>query len=266
MAFWSGETLLSRCPSENLISDFDKNQIDCNSYTLRMGEHYFCTGDGSRVWERATKKKLSVGGTFVIPPGQFAFLETKDRIKVPDDAMAFISMKAKIKFQGLINVSGFHVDPGYSGRLIFSVYNGGPSAVHLEEGMDLFLIWFAQLDRKSAFVRKDGSEKTISNDLIKGMSHEMYSLHSIYQDIAALKVSMKVQAYIFGAATTVLVGLLIATANFIFQHGIDKLIDPNGSSTTTTQTTTTGAPASPNTPGNQQMPPATTPQPAQPSH
>ena len=61
-------------------------------------------------------------------PGQFAFLLTDEIVEVPDSAMALISIKAKIKWRGLINVSGFHVDPGFKGRLIFSVYNAGPGA------------------------------------------------------------------------------------------------------------------------------------------
>ena len=50
---------------------------------------------------------------FTIPPGQFAFLLTEEVVSVPPDALAFISIRAKTKFRGLVNVSGFHVDPGY---------------------------------------------------------------------------------------------------------------------------------------------------------
>jgi dCTP deaminase len=45
----------------------------------------------------------------------------------------------------LINVSGFHVDPGYKGNLVFSVYNAGSSQISLSAGEPCFLIWFADL-------------------------------------------------------------------------------------------------------------------------
>jgi dCTP deaminase len=48
---------------------------------------------------------------------------------------------------GLINVSGFHVDPGFYGKLIYAVYNAGPSEIHLSRGTEMFLIWFADLDK-----------------------------------------------------------------------------------------------------------------------
>ena len=46
------------------------------------------------------------------PPGQFAFLLTKEVVSVPADALAFISIRVKTKFRGLVNVSGW---PGCNG-------------------------------------------------------------------------------------------------------------------------------------------------------
>ena len=48
--------------------------------------------------------------------------------------MAFISIKAKLKFRGLVNVSGFHIDPGYRGKIIFAVFNAGPQPILLRRG------------------------------------------------------------------------------------------------------------------------------------
>src|SRR5205823_733573 len=58
-----------------------------------------------------------------------------------------ISIKASIKFRGLVNVSGFHVDPGFRGRLKFSVYNAGSQNIVLSRHQPAFLIWFSDLDR-----------------------------------------------------------------------------------------------------------------------
>ena len=50
---------------------------------------------------------------------------TKESIEVPLDALGLISIRSKYKLKGLINVSGFHVDPGFRGSLVFAVYNAG---------------------------------------------------------------------------------------------------------------------------------------------
>jgi dCTP deaminase len=123
MSFWSGERLLA---NKSVIVPFIENQVDCNSYTLRMGSCYCRTADRESGIEQK-KTFLADQDSFLIPPGQFAYLLSKEEVAIPNNAMAFISMRTGIKFQGLINVSGFHVDPGYRGKLIYAVYNASPS-------------------------------------------------------------------------------------------------------------------------------------------
>jgi len=119
-------------------------------------------------------------------------------------------MKATIKFKGLINVSGFHVDPGFKGHLIYSVYNAGPSAIHLERGMDMFLIWYADLDNASNnYVRTKEGHKTISPTLINNISGEILSLHDLSNEIKGLKDKV-FRFLLIGGVLLSLFGLLMA--------------------------------------------------------
>jgi dCTP deaminase len=177
MAFWSGEKLLQ---NSHVIVPFSNQQIDCNAYTMRMGNCYYRTAEQETGHEQK-KTFLSNGESFLIPAGQFAYLLSKERVEIPYNTIAFISMRTGIKFQGLINVSGFHVDPGYKGKLIYAVYNASPSPVQICEGDPIFKIWFCELDRTSAhpYVFKGEGFDDIGNDLIKGMSKEILSLQSL---------------------------------------------------------------------------------------
>jgi dCTP deaminase len=178
MPFWSGEALEERLP--DLIRPFDSGAIDCAAYTLRVGHEVYISPDREIAEpSRHTKKTLSEGQGFAIPPGQFGFLCTAERIKVPENALAFISIKARLKFSGLINISGFHVDPGCEGALLFSVMNAGPKPLHLEQGQPLFLIWYADLDRVTERKKqpKDGFTG-IDTDQINKISGEILSLQS----------------------------------------------------------------------------------------
>src|SRR4051794_24193557 len=180
MAFWSGETLLTRLPS--LIHPFEPNKIDCAAYTLRVGsEVYISPSESEQDANKITIRKLTDDEAFAIPSGQFAFLLTKEKIAVPNDSIAFISMKSGVKLRGLVNVSGFHVDPGYSGYLVFAVFNAGPKAVHLKQGEDCFLIWYAALDNpNSTKVRPAGvSHSAISTDLVTKISGEVMSFDGL---------------------------------------------------------------------------------------
>lgn len=183
-AFWSGEKLRD---TQSVVDGFDPNQIDVNSYNLRMGSVYFKTADETGVPQG--KVPLSPKQCFLIPPGQFAFLLTKESIAVPSDAMAFISMRTRIKYQGLINVSGFHVDPGYKGHLIYAVYNASPSPIQICEDDQAFKIWFCSLDRASnlPYIYSGKEITDIDNELVRGMSREVLSLQGLSDKIRTLQ-------------------------------------------------------------------------------
>ncbi|MDC4794241.1 hypothetical protein NQ839_18835, partial [Acinetobacter baumannii] len=131
---------------------------------------------------------------FIIPKGQFALLITEEIVHVPSDAIAFISFKAKYKYKGLINVSGFHVDPGWRGRLTFSVYNAGPSDVVLEKGNPFALIWYADLDRAGAsqteyedYFKDEPPVLSITSNKVSDMSGDIFSPFKLKKEIDDIK-------------------------------------------------------------------------------
>lgn len=178
MPFWSGEKLKERLPA--LVEPFETEAIDCAAYTLHVGFEVYISPD-SKISDsnRHTKQKLSPSQAFTIPPGQFGFVMTSETVAVPDDALAFISIKARMKFRGLINISGFHVDPGYRGQLLFSVWNAGPKPLHLEQGQPLFLIWFADLDRVTDSKKDRTGLNSLEPNFVNGISGEILSLQAL---------------------------------------------------------------------------------------
>jgi dCTP deaminase len=181
-SFWSGETLIERLP--DLIKPFTPERVDCAAYTLAIGpEVYVSPTDQTADPSSVTVRRLTADEGFTIPPGQFAFLLSEEIVSVPPDALAFISIRAKSKFRGLVNVSGFHVDPGYKGQLTFAVFNAGPVTIHLRRGQSIFLIWYANLDRSTAY-RKDGEVRTgIDTELVTSVSGELLSFAGLSKKI-----------------------------------------------------------------------------------
>jgi len=153
--FWGGERLKARL--DTLVSGYHQDRVDRAAYRLRIGSEIYISPTGAPDDPR-NKPKMQLNPTqgFTIPAGQFGFILTEETVKVPNEAIAFISIRAKYKFRGLVNVSGFHVDSGYEGRLIFSIFNAGPGPVHLSRGEECFLIWYADLDQPSDTQPKKG--------------------------------------------------------------------------------------------------------------
>jgi dCTP deaminase len=198
--FWSGETLKVRFA--DVITYGDERLIDCAAYTMRVGSEYYVTpSDQTPDVKSRSLKSLAEGEAFTIPPGQFAYLITHEQVQVPLDALGFISIRPRIKWRGLVNVSGFHVDPGYRGRLTFAVYNAGPTPIHMRQGDPTFLIWFAQLDRMTASAKKPVTDDVpgisrMDVNILNPISGELYSLEGLAKKMQAAndKVDARVTA------------------------------------------------------------------------
>lgn len=221
MAFWSGETLAQKLPT--LVNPFAPTAIDCAAYTLHVGAEVYVSPDKDiAAPSRHTKQRLNAQDGFTIPPGQFAFLTTQETVEVPDDAIAFISIKARLKFSGLVNISGFHVDPGYKGNLVFSVLNAGPKPLHLTEGQPLFLIWYADLDRQTREKKKPGDGLSgITPAMINGISGEILSLQSLSDKQRALESDLnqklqrqRTEVTVLRVLVMLLIGLAIGVVSW----------------------------------------------------
>jgi len=178
--FWSGKSIETK--GNSLVQPFSKNSIDCAAYKLRIGPEIYVTPHvGVSDSHTVTKRKLSDSESFTIPAGQFAFLLTEESLTIPYTQIGFISIRAQIKFKGLVNVSGFHVDPGYTGRLIFSVFNAGPAPLHLQRGEEIFLLWIADLDQCASldYAKSDSPREDIPNKLINSIPGEIHSFQSL---------------------------------------------------------------------------------------
>jgi dCTP deaminase len=158
VAFLAKKEIRERIERGELIANpqvqFKEKQLHQSSYDLRLGPEIYVVEESS---PRLLKEEQPYAS---LPPGQFAILTTLEEINIPNDLMAFISVRSKFKFEGLVNISGFHVDPSFKGRLRFGVQNVGPTDIHLKLGVPLFSIFFAELSSKEIGTSRD-EEKDI---------------------------------------------------------------------------------------------------------
>jgi dCTP deaminase len=152
---------------------------------------------------------------------QFALLLTEEHVAVPSDAIGFISIKAGIKFRGLVNVSGFHVDPGFRGRLKFSVYNAGTNNVVLERGRPTFLLWYSDLGQATEDVYRGShqGQKGLTGDDVGRLQGDVASpsalgqrLEELRQELTRHEHKFNLTAWIFGVVLAALLGGLITVA------------------------------------------------------
>jgi dCTP deaminase len=239
--FWTTETMTQRLPQ--LITPYNDARVRNCSYELGLGSQVFVTGDDK------AKRVIEPGTQIVIPPGQFANLLTEETVRVPNDAIGLISMKFTLKQPGLVNVSGFHVDPGYEGKLLFSVYNAGPQSVPITSGTPAFLLWYCSLDQVTANLYDKPARENVTDADVKHLVGAVSSPQELARRVEKLEDRLRIGAWVIGAVATAAISIGVGRA----------LLDDGGGKSTTNSTTTTVSPSTSTTADTGSPTPTTVP-------
>ena len=209
--FWSTATMRMRLP--DLVEPYDENRIENCAYELAMGNQFHVTEPRSS-WGKLRVKHAD--GEYVnIPPGQFAQLLVKEYIKIPNDALGLISMKSRFKMSGLVNVSGFHVDPGYEGNLVFAVFNAGSSPIVIRQDEPTFLIWYASLDEPTddLYSGAQKGKRDISSDHLSKLKGPTYNPTALVERVSRLEATTNFWRRIIAG---VIIGLILLVLGMVF--------------------------------------------------
>jgi dCTP deaminase len=184
---------------------FVESQAGGASYDLTLGSEVY-------ISEKEYPEILTQDQPYVsLPRGQFALLMTDEQVEMPSNYLGMISIRFSIKKRGLINVSGFHVDPGFKGRIIFSVFNAGPSDVVLKYKDPVFMIFFFRLEH-DAKPYPDTGYKDLPVDLVTSLKGTSTSLSGVDERVSKLETTYR----IFWGILIALIGALIA----LFVRGV----------------------------------------------
>ncbi|NPV93097.1 MAG: hypothetical protein HPY50_20220 [Firmicutes bacterium] len=183
------------------IECFEEKCFNAWEYDLRMGNEYY-------IASNELPNKLEENEMLVISPGEFALLITEEYLNLELDVMAFITIRFGLKKKGLINVSGFHVDPGYEGNLMFSVFNAGPNDIVIRRKEPIFMIFFQRLPQEIEKKTRSPIEFVSSNDVesIKGKS---ITLTKNADRLEKLEFHFKVITWLVALLTTGAIGAIV---------------------------------------------------------
>lgn len=170
-------------------------------YKLRLGNQAYLSTDD-------TPRRLKPGEFITIKPGDFALLITKEDLDIPSNVMAFISMRFDYKQKGLINVSGFHVDPKYQGKLIFSAFNAGPRDIVLRESDRVFMIFFEKLKGEIEGKGPEGYDY-IPAELVEQIRGKSATLASNATRLDKLEFYLKVVGGILITILSLILGVIL---------------------------------------------------------
>jgi dCTP deaminase len=260
MSFWSSQRIEAEQGKTPIVEPFNADRIQQGAYELSLSDDALITPDKESCFQQAIDlmrpsfERSPEDGSLrrvnpmalTIPPGQFALVYTKEKVTIPANIICFISVKAKIKLKGLVNVSGFHVDPGYSGRLKFSLYNAGNKPICLTFGEPCFLIWFATLDAatRDPYDNKHYHSKQngITAEDREQMSEASTSPAALDQRLKHLEQRINIfMAFTAAVMVAVFIPILIGVINILMQRWFAAPDKHEQQNTYQYQTNTTGA-------------------------
>lgn len=168
-----------------------------------------CLGREVFLSSGETVRYLDGNESLTIESGDFALMLTEESLALPPTHMGMITLRMRYKALGLINVSGFHVDPGYRGHLIFAVYNAGPRPVTVRRGDPLFKIIFHQMTDSDEPAPEPGYE-SIPADMMTGLQGPRVSMHALQQEVDKLKEKVQLLLAVVGSLAATIIGAGIA--------------------------------------------------------
>jgi hypothetical protein len=139
----SENEMSTRVARGELIEYASTSSIEGVKYDFLLGPDVLLPGGGPL---HADSSGESQGRRLLLMPGSLAYVLTKERLKLPKDVKAELSPKRKMSHAGILVLGGFCVDPGYTGRLLFALFNYSTSPFLLRPGKKLIAAQFYQLD------------------------------------------------------------------------------------------------------------------------
>ncbi|WP_156419860.1 dCTP deaminase domain-containing protein [Aureimonas sp. N4] len=229
MSFWS----LSRWQSEapNIVESPGNHEVEFKDgcFRLSLGDEAYTSCANAKDLRHDFEKQ----SVLTLDPGQFAYLITLERLHMPLNSIGLINVRTDLKLEGLINVSGFHADPGYCGKLVFGVFNAGPRAICLSRRDRIFRLWIVDYDGTTEEKVTKGYE-AIPRSLIQNLVGSYPSSFLLQQQIndQAQRLA-KLEGGRFKSGLTVAILILLITPFIIslytavFAPLLSKTITPN---------------------------------------
>jgi dCTP deaminase len=175
---------------------YDPKCLQQSSYDLRLGKEAYIVGSDAPIFLSEDEPYLK------ILPGQFAILTCFEKLNLPDHIMGFITLRNNWKMQGLVNISGFHVDPTFKGILIFAVNNAGPSDIRLRLLERTFTIFLADVEGDIGDPRREQSNPLagIPLNLVQNLGGSSVTLTKLQKEVDDLRTKMLIYAPLAVAA------------------------------------------------------------------
>ena len=213
---------LSSSPTggKDLVCPFDTDNLRGSSYDLTVGDEYYIGGAADSA--TLVTQKLKPAQTFTIAPHAVCFVLAAEKIHLPDDVTAKVSLRMPHIYSGMILSSQPPFDPGYFGRVIVMLHNLSSTPLHLKAGVRLATIEFMRVESKPTLPKRQGSVTSIQDQLPKPLVSSLVDIANTSTSALDKVNWLSSQMLVFAA---LIVAVLAVPGFFSFNSLQDRLAD-----------------------------------------
>ena len=168
-----------------------------------------CLGDEVYISTNEIPTRLRDRQVINIAPGEFAILTTAERVEIPKSILGILSMKFSWTKYGLVNVSGFHVDPGFCGKLHFAVYHAGSNAVTLRRLDPIFMLFLAKIDTPQEYKGAHQGQDVVPAETMTALKGPPISLKHLNDKVEKLQAAVGILTGLTAALIAALIAVLL---------------------------------------------------------
>ena len=133
-----------------VIDPIEANQIQPASVDLTLDSNFLVVDDFMKevisMTDEIKYRKLETG-SIVIPPKSFILATTRERIKLPNDLVAFVEGRSSIGRMGLFVQNAGWIDPGFEGQITLELFNANQVPIRVDAGRRICQLVFSKLDK-----------------------------------------------------------------------------------------------------------------------
>ena len=134
----SDKTIEEYCDEYNLITPFQKSNLQPSSYDLTLDDIFYDD----------KKENYILTNTFVLKPNDFVLASTIEEVKIPSNLVGRVEGKSSLGRIGLMtHITAGFIDAGFNGNITLELKNIGNKSISLKVGCSIAQICFIQLDK-----------------------------------------------------------------------------------------------------------------------
>jgi dCTP deaminase len=167
---------------EIILEPLDDARIEPASYDLRIGNWAFASSSKDRV-------NLKERGLVIVEPGEFAVLESRERVELDNKTAAQLGLRSEYARRGLLMLSGPQIDPGFVGILVVRVVNLAPRSIALPYEAPFLTLQFFRLSHdveKPYSGPQQGQGGISAQDIQELLDTEGLTLGQVMKTLSAL--------------------------------------------------------------------------------